>query len=98
MLSSPCRWFSIAGSRHFTDYPLLRATHDAFLAHCLPDVELLTIGGRGVPMLVASYATARRLLELVERRDVPVHVIGRPKQTRRRRGAGPEDPGRGLPD
>ncbi|QJX00040.1 DUF2493 domain-containing protein [Frigoriglobus tundricola] len=135
----------IAGGRHFTDYPHLRATLDALLAQRLPDVELLTIGGRGVPMLVASYATVRglklttfvpdyrrfpgdaeerrdaylsaeadaalvvwdgrdpgvrRLLELVERRGVPVHVIGRPSRVRRRRIADPEEQGpvRGLPD
>jgi hypothetical protein len=31
----------IAGGRHFTDYPLLRATLDALLTNRLPDVELL---------------------------------------------------------
>jgi hypothetical protein len=51
----------IAGGRHFTDYPLLRATLDALLANRLPDVELLTTGRPGVPMLVASYATERGL-------------------------------------
>ncbi len=39
----------IAGGRHFTDYPALRATLET-LAHRLPDVELLTVSGRGVPM------------------------------------------------
>ncbi len=51
----------IAGGRHFTNYPALRATLDALFAHRLPDVELLTTSGRGVPMLAASYATARGL-------------------------------------
>ena len=41
--------------------PRLRAALDALLANRLPDVELLTTGGRGVPMLVASYATLRGL-------------------------------------
>ena len=52
----------IAGGRHFTDYPLLRATLDALLANRLPDVELLTTGGPGAPMLAASYATERGLV------------------------------------
>jgi hypothetical protein len=33
-----------------------------FLANRLPDVELLTTGGPGVPMLAASYATERGLV------------------------------------
>src|SRR5688500_14922182 len=72
----------IAGPRHFTDYPALRAARDALLMNRLPDVELLTCGGRGVPMLAASYATERGLVvtarvadfvrfpvDAVERRD-----------------------------
>lgn len=51
----------IAGGRHFTDYPLLRATLDALLANRLPDVEVLTPGGPGVSMLAASYAAERGL-------------------------------------
>ena len=51
----------IAGGRHFTDYPTLRATLDKLLANRLPDVTLLTAGGPGVPMLAASYATERGL-------------------------------------
>jgi hypothetical protein len=35
----------IAGGRHFTNYPLLRATLDTLLANRLPEVELLTTGG-----------------------------------------------------
>jgi hypothetical protein len=135
----------IAGGRHFTDYPALRAALDTLLAPRLPDVELLTIGGRGVPMLAASYATTRglkvvpfvpdyrrfpadaeerrdaylaaeadaalvlwdgrdpgvqRLLALVERRGLPVHVIGRPTRPRKRRVADQDGPGPvlGLPD
>src|SRR4051812_39932622 len=52
---------AIAGGRGFTNYPLLRATLDALLANRLPDVEILTTGGAGVPMLAASYATERGL-------------------------------------
>ena len=56
----------IVGGRHFTNYPALRAALDALLVNRLPDVELLTAGGRGVPMLAASYAAANGL-ELVTR-------------------------------
>lgn len=72
----------IAGPRHFTNYPALRAALDALLVNRLPDVELLTSGGRGVPMLAASYASERGLVvtarvadfvrfpvDAVERRD-----------------------------
>jgi hypothetical protein len=51
----------IAGPKRFADFPLLRATLDALLAKRLPDVELLTVGGPGVAMLVASYAAERGL-------------------------------------
>jgi hypothetical protein len=37
----------IAGGRHFTNYPALRAALDSLLANRLPDVELLTADGRG---------------------------------------------------
>src|SRR4030095_16876393 len=111
----------IAGPRHFTDYPALRAALEVLLKNRLPDVELLTCGGRGVPMLAASSATERgltvtarvadfvrfpvdaaerrdaflvseadaavivwkdrdpavgRMLAMVERKGIPVHVIG----------------------
>ena len=46
----------IAGGRHFTNDPALRAALDALLVNRLPDVVLVTAGGRGVPMLAASYA------------------------------------------
>jgi hypothetical protein len=72
----------IAGGRHLTDFATLRATLDKLLANRLPDVELLTTGGPGVPMLAASYATLRGLavtalvpdfrrfpVDAVERRD-----------------------------
>src|SRR5438067_13430683 len=51
----------IAGGKHFTNYAALRAVLDKLLANRLPDVELLTTGGPGVPMLAASYATERGL-------------------------------------
>ena len=136
----------IAGGRHFTNYPTLRAALDALLANRLPDVELLTAGGRGVPMLAASYAAERglvvtalvpdygrfpteaaeerrdvglvgqadaavivwdgrnlavcRLLELVQRKGIPVHVLGAPpKKAKARRVRDPEAPApRVLPD
>jgi hypothetical protein len=37
----------IAGPRHFTDDPALRAALGAVLVNRLPDVELPTCGGRG---------------------------------------------------
>jgi hypothetical protein len=51
----------VAGPRRFTDYPALRAALDAVLVNRLSNVELLTCGGLGVPMLAASYATGARL-------------------------------------
>jgi hypothetical protein len=51
----------IAGGRHFTNYPALRAALGALVANRMPDVELMTTGGRGVPMLAASYAARRGL-------------------------------------
>lgn len=72
----------IAGGRSFSDYPRLRAALDTLLANRLPDVQILTGGGPGVPMLAASYAAAIRLavaalvpdflrfpVDAVERRD-----------------------------
>jgi hypothetical protein len=40
----------IAGSRHFTDYPALRAALDILLKNRLHDATILTCGCRGVPM------------------------------------------------
>ena len=51
----------IAGPRHFTDDPALRAALDVLLANRLPDVVLLTCGGRGILMLAASYVTTNGL-------------------------------------
>ena len=50
----------IAGGKHFTDYVTLRAVLDMLLADRLPDVELLTARGQGVPMLAES-ATKREM-------------------------------------
>jgi hypothetical protein len=136
----------IAGPRQFTDYPALRAALDVLLAKRLPDVVLLTAGGRGVPMLAASYATerglvvtarvadfvrfpldaverrdaflvreadaavvvwkdrdpdVRRVLARVERKGMPVHVLGGPeRKPKARRARAEEAPRRGgmLPD
>ena len=136
----------IAGPRHFTNYPAPRAALDALLVNRLPDVELLTCGGRGVPMLAASYASerglaatarvadsvrfpvdaverrdaflvneadaavivwadrdpdVRRVLALVERKGMPVHVLGGPGRKPKVRGKSePEPPRREgmLPD
>ena len=72
----------ITGGRSFTDYPRVRAALDALLSNRLPDVQLLTGGGPGMPMLAASYAAAHGLevaaltpdftrfpVDAVERRD-----------------------------
>ena len=44
----------IAGGRHLTDYPRLRAARGAILANRVPDLQFLTGGGPGVPVLAAS--------------------------------------------
>jgi hypothetical protein len=46
----------------------MRDVLDAVLANRVPDVELLTVGGSGLPSLVASYARMRKL----EFRSVPL--------------------------
>jgi hypothetical protein len=118
----------VAGG-HFEDYKGLRVTLDGLLANRLPDVEVVTQGGSGVPCLAASYAVERglvlsavvpefgrfppvaavhrrdlavvavadaavivwedrnpevsRILELVKRKGIPVHLIGGPKPKRK---------------
>ena len=70
----------IAGPRRFTDYPALRAALDALLVNHLPDVELLTCGGPGVPILAASYTAAHNLLVTVRVADFarfPVDAVER---------------------
>jgi hypothetical protein len=60
------KWFSPSPSHNDTAAPL-DFDHGAaiglskFLSQRLPDVEALTAGGAGVPMLAASYATEKRL-------------------------------------
>ena len=51
----------IIGGRQFRDYARLRDALERALARRLPDVELVTAGGAGVPALVASYARTRGL-------------------------------------
>ena len=69
-----------AGPRHFTYYPKLRAALDVLLAKRLPDVTVLTCGGRGVPMLAASNAAACGLEVVVRVPDFarfPVDAVER---------------------
>ena len=51
----------VADPRHFTNYPALRTALDVLLVNRPPAVELPTCGGRGVPVLAASYAAAKGL-------------------------------------
>ena len=46
---------------------------DEALAVCLPDVEILTAGGPGVPALAASYARSRGLPVTVTPADFTKH-------------------------
>jgi hypothetical protein len=46
----------IAGGRHFTDCPALRAALNALLANRLPDVELLNASHRKPSGLLTGYA------------------------------------------
>ena len=43
------------------DYVRLRDTLDKLLANRVPEVQILTAGGPGVPALAASYARSRGL-------------------------------------
>ncbi|VTU00985.1 Phage chromosome segregation protein OS=Geomicrobium sp. JCM 19037 GN=JCM19037_1588 PE=4 SV=1: DUF2493 [Gemmataceae bacterium] len=49
----------IIGGPARVDYPRLATALDALLAHRLPDVEILTAGGPGIPALAACYARRR---------------------------------------
>ncbi|MCE9564431.1 MAG: DUF2493 domain-containing protein [Planctomycetes bacterium] len=51
----------IIGGRQRFEYARLRDAIDALLAKRLPDVEILTAGGPGVPALAACYARSRGL-------------------------------------
>jgi hypothetical protein len=52
----------ILGGRQRVEYARLRAALDVLLVNRLPDVELLTAGGPGVPALAACYAKERELV------------------------------------
>src|SRR5262249_52088142 len=66
----PCSGDSIPRPHHRAEalrgLPTPRVTLDKLLTRRLPDVELLTTGGAGVPMLVASCATKRGLKWLLQ--------------------------------
>lgn len=63
----------IIGGPQRVEYARLRAALDQLLANRLPDVEVLTAGGPGVPALASCYA-AERGLALV---TVPIDVSRR---------------------
>jgi hypothetical protein len=54
------------------EYSHLRDSLEALLANRLPDVQLVTVGGPGLPALVASYAASRNL-------SVVAATVGYPK-------------------
>ena len=54
----------VVGGRGRVDYARFRDALDRALANRLPEVQILTAGGPGVPALAASYARSRSL-ELV---------------------------------
>ena len=58
----------MVGGPSFRDYARLRDALDVALANRFPDVQLVTIGGPGVPALVASYARSRGLPLVVTQR------------------------------
>jgi hypothetical protein len=51
----------VVGGWGWFDYPRLRDVLDSALVKRLPDVQVLTVGGRGVPALAASYSCSRGL-------------------------------------
>jgi hypothetical protein len=51
----------VAGDREPVDYVRLRDALDKLLANRLPEVQILTSGGPGVPALAAGYARSRGL-------------------------------------
>jgi hypothetical protein len=59
----------VAGGREPVDYVRLRDALDKLLTNRMPEVQILTAGGPGVPALAASYACSRGL-EVV---DTPAH-------------------------
>ncbi|MCE9561519.1 MAG: SLOG family protein [Planctomycetes bacterium] len=71
----------IIGGRQRFKYALLRDALDALLANRLPDVEILTAGGPGVPALAACYAASRKLTLTT----IPVDHVKHPGHTEERR-------------
>jgi hypothetical protein len=63
----------VIGGPSRVDYPRLAAALDTLLAHRLPDVEILTAGGPGVPALAACYAQRRGLILTVAPLDYSRH-------------------------
>ena len=63
----------VVGSRSWLDYPCLRDILDRALVNRLPDVEIVTPGGPGIPALAASYATSRGLPFLTVTLDFEKH-------------------------
>jgi hypothetical protein len=63
----------VAGGRGPVDYFRLRDVLDKLLANRMPDVQILTAGGPGVPALAASYARSRGLEVVVINPDHNKH-------------------------
>jgi hypothetical protein len=63
----------VAGGRDWVDYVRLRDALDKALVNRLPEVEILTAGGPGVPALAASYARSRGLKVVVVTPDFNKH-------------------------
>ena|SRR5579872_6736656 len=88
----------VIGPPAFRDYPHLRDVLDVVLANRVPDVELLTVGGSGLPFLVASYARMFAAAALffwyesggecyllareMKAREKPVHIVTQSTRTR----------------
>jgi len=73
----------IIGGRQRVEYARLRAALDTLLVNRIPDVEILTAGGPGVPALAACYATSRGLPLLA----IPIDHIRHPGNTIEQRDA-----------
>jgi hypothetical protein len=63
----------VAGGRDRVDYVRLRDALDKLLANRMPEVQILTAGGPGVPALAASYARSRGLEVVVVTPDHQKH-------------------------
>lgn len=73
----------IIGSQQRFEFARLRDALDALLANRLPDVEILTTGGPGVPALAACYAQSRG----VPLFTLPVNHVRHPGNTIEQRDA-----------